>query len=63
MSYTFDFEGLHPYWDRFAERGTGPTIQLSVAAEIAYFASGPDCAVRRRRCLEAGSTCLSTSPR
>lgn len=46
MSYNFDFEGLLPYWDQFAE-GVWLTIQLSVAATIAGFVLGTLCAIAR----------------
>ncbi|WP_269244713.1 hypothetical protein [Rhizobium sp. AG207R] len=46
MSYTFDFEGLLPYWDQFAE-GVWLTIQLSVAATIVGFVLGTFCAIAR----------------
>ncbi|SCB09406.1 amino acid ABC transporter permease [Rhizobium multihospitium] len=55
MSYTFDFEGLLPYWDQFAE-GVWLTIQLSVAATIAGFVLGTFCAIART----SGSAMLKT---
>jgi polar amino acid transport system permease protein len=55
MSYTFDFEGLLPYWDQFA-RGVWLTIQLSVAATIAGFVLGTFCAIART----SGSAMLKT---
>jgi polar amino acid transport system permease protein len=55
MSYTFDFEGLPPYWDQFAE-GVWLTIQLSVAATIVGFVLGTFCAIART----SGSATLKT---